>query len=208
MTIIDYNRVVKDLNGLTPGEFLAAVGKNFTVEEKGTEIYKPAGLHNFSLYLLKESFLGTATVMMTICGAVAMSYWMNAERIPNMLAQLIVRSGISATGFNMLVVLILLIMGMFMTSGLTIMTPLLVPIASALNIDLIHFGMVMVFTLGIGNMSPPFGIVLYQVSSLLGMKLERLVKASFPFLVLMVGCAVLYALVPWFSTWLPAVLYG
>ena len=130
--------------------------------------------------ILKESFLGTATVMMTICGAVAMSYWMNAERIPNMLAQLIVRSGISATGFNMLVVLILLIMGMFMTSGLTIMTPLLVPIASALNIDLIHFGMVMVFTLGIGNMSPPFGIVLYQVSSLLGMKLERLVKASFP----------------------------
>lgn len=158
--------------------------------------------------ILKESFLGTATVMMTIRGAVAMSYWMNAERIPNMLAQLIVRSGISATGFNMLVVLILLIMGMFMTSGLTIMTPLLVPIASALNIDLIHFGMVMVFTLGIGNMSPPFGIVLYQVSSLLGMKLERLVKASFPFLVLMVGCAVLYALVPWFSTWLPAVLYG
>ena len=158
--------------------------------------------------ILKESFLGTATVMMTICGAVAMSYWMNAERIPNMLAQLIVRSGISATGFNMLVVLILLIMGMFMTSGLTIMTPLLVPIASALNIDLIHFGMVMVFTLGIGNMSPPFGIVLYQVSSLLGMKLERLGKASFPFLVLMVGCAVLYALVPWFSTWLPAVLYG
>jgi uncharacterized protein (DUF1015 family) len=51
LTIIDYNRVVKDLNGLTPGEFLAAVGKNFTVEEKGTEIYKPAGLHNFSLYL-------------------------------------------------------------------------------------------------------------------------------------------------------------
>ena len=154
------------------------------------------------------SFLGTATVMMTICGAVAMSYWMNAERIPNMLAQMIVRSGISATGFNMLVVLILLIMGMFMTSGITIMTPLLVPIASALNIVLILFGMVMVFTLGIGNMSPPFGIVLYQVSSLLDMKLERLVKASFPFLVLMVGCAVLYALVPWFSTWLPAVLYG
>ena len=158
--------------------------------------------------ILKESFLGTATVMMTICGAVAMSYWMNAERIPNMLAQLIVQSGISATGFTLLVVLILLIMGMFMTSGLTIMTPLLVPIASALHIDLIHFGMVMVFTLGIGNMSPPFGIVLYQVSSLLDMKLERLVKASFPFLVLMVGCAVLYALVPWFSTWLPMVLYG
>ena len=51
LTIIDYNRVVKDLNGLTPEQFLAAVSKNFTVEEKGADIYKPTGLHNFSLYL-------------------------------------------------------------------------------------------------------------------------------------------------------------
>lgn len=51
LTIIDYNRVVKDLNGLTPEEFLAAVGKNFVVEEKGADIYKPNALHNFSLYL-------------------------------------------------------------------------------------------------------------------------------------------------------------
>ena len=51
LTIIDYNRVVKDLNGLTPAEFLAAVKKNFVVEEKGTDIYKPNALHNFSLYL-------------------------------------------------------------------------------------------------------------------------------------------------------------
>ena len=51
LTIIDYNRVVKDLNGLTPAEFLAAVEKNFIVEEKGEDIYKPNALHNFSLYL-------------------------------------------------------------------------------------------------------------------------------------------------------------
>ena len=51
LTIIDYNRVVKDLNGLTPAEFLVAVEKNFIVEEKGGDIYKPNALHNFSLYL-------------------------------------------------------------------------------------------------------------------------------------------------------------
>lgn len=51
LTIIDYNRVVKDLNGLTPAQFLEALKKNFVVEEKGTDIYKPAALHNFSLYL-------------------------------------------------------------------------------------------------------------------------------------------------------------
>ena len=51
LTIIDYNRVVRDLNGLTPAEFLAAVEKNFIVEDMGSEIYKPKCLHNFSLYL-------------------------------------------------------------------------------------------------------------------------------------------------------------
>lgn len=51
LTIIDYNRVVKDLNGLTEEEFLAALQKNFEVQKMGTEIYKPAGLHNFALYL-------------------------------------------------------------------------------------------------------------------------------------------------------------
>ena len=51
LTILDYNRVLKDLNGLTSEQFLDAIRKNFTVEDKGTEIYKPARLHEFSLYL-------------------------------------------------------------------------------------------------------------------------------------------------------------
>ena len=51
LTIIDYNRVVKDLNGLSNEEFLKALEKNFSVELKGAEIYKPGKLHNFSMYL-------------------------------------------------------------------------------------------------------------------------------------------------------------
>lgn len=51
LKIIDYNRVVRDLNGLAPDAFLAAIEKNFVVEDKGTEIYTPVALHNFSLYL-------------------------------------------------------------------------------------------------------------------------------------------------------------
>lgn len=51
LRIIDYNRVVRDLNGLTPAEFLKALEKDFIVEDKGMEIYRPAALHNFSLYL-------------------------------------------------------------------------------------------------------------------------------------------------------------
>lgn len=51
LTILDYNRVVKDLNGLTSEQFLNALNKNFIVTDKGTSIYKPAKLHEFSLYL-------------------------------------------------------------------------------------------------------------------------------------------------------------
>ena len=51
LTIIDYNRVVKDLNGLTPAEFLKALSEDFTIEEKGPEAYRPEHLHNFSMYL-------------------------------------------------------------------------------------------------------------------------------------------------------------
>lgn len=51
LTILDYNRVVKDLNGMSAEQFLTALEKNFNVEKKGNEMYKPNTLHNFSLYL-------------------------------------------------------------------------------------------------------------------------------------------------------------
>ncbi|MDD2196041.1 MAG: DUF1015 family protein [Bacteroidales bacterium] len=51
LKIIDYNRVVKDLNGNTPEQFIEKIGESFVIEEKGKEIYKPNSLHNFSMYL-------------------------------------------------------------------------------------------------------------------------------------------------------------
>ena len=60
LTIIDYNRVVKDLNGLTPAEFIQKLEKNFTVEPTGTELQRPRNLHNFSVYLDGRSFSVTA----------------------------------------------------------------------------------------------------------------------------------------------------
>ena len=60
LTILDYNRVVKDLNGLSSDEFLKALSKNFDVEDMGTDIYKPARLHEFSLYLDEHWYRLTA----------------------------------------------------------------------------------------------------------------------------------------------------
>ena len=60
LTIIDYNRVVKDLNGLSPQEFLVRLSKNFEVKDMGTAIYKPQALHNFALYLENHWYSLTA----------------------------------------------------------------------------------------------------------------------------------------------------
>ncbi|HRN15943.1 MAG TPA: DUF1015 domain-containing protein [Xylanibacter oryzae] len=60
LTILDYNRVVTDLNGMTSEQFLSALNKNFNVEEKGSDIYKPVALHNFSLYLDEKWYSITA----------------------------------------------------------------------------------------------------------------------------------------------------
>ena len=60
LTVIDYNRVVKDLNGLTDAAFLQALSRNFIVEQKGTEIFKPERLHRFSLYLSGQWYALTA----------------------------------------------------------------------------------------------------------------------------------------------------
>ena len=60
LTILDYNRVVKDLNGLSSEQFIEALKKNFDVEDKGTDIYKPAKLHEFSLYLDEHWYSLTA----------------------------------------------------------------------------------------------------------------------------------------------------
>ena len=60
LTIIDYNRVVKDLNGLSDEEFIEKVSKSFTIQEKGAEEYKPCCLHNYSMYIAGKWYSLTA----------------------------------------------------------------------------------------------------------------------------------------------------
>ncbi len=60
LKIIDYNRVVKDLNGLTPQEFIEALSQDFTIEAKGSEPYTPSALHNFGVYVAGEWYSATA----------------------------------------------------------------------------------------------------------------------------------------------------
>jgi tripartite ATP-independent transporter DctM subunit len=160
--------------------------------------------------IIKESVLGTATVLIIVCAANALSFFMTYERVPHQMTEALLSMDLNRYTFLLLVNLLFLFIGMFMEGGapLLILAPLLAPIAASLGIDLIHFGLVIVFNIGIGNMSPPFGLVLFQVSGLMGVKTTDLAKASFPFLLVMLFVLFLITYVPEIVLFLPRLVYG
>lgn len=160
--------------------------------------------------IIKESVLGTATVMILICGAGALSYFMTYERVPQALSEFMMGANLNKYTFLLLTNILLLIIGMFMEGGpaMVILGPLLMPIALKLGIDPIQFGIMFVFNLGIGNMSPPFGIVLYQVIGLMGLKFGEVVKAIMPFLAIMLLVLMIIVFFPDLILFIPNLLYG
>lgn len=160
--------------------------------------------------ILKESVQGTATVMILVAAANVLSYFVTYERVPNLLADYILNSDMGKWSFLILVNIVLLFLGMVMSGSgpMLVLGPLLTPIAVKLGIDPIQFGLMMVFNLGIGNMTPPFGIVLYQVGGLLDIPLPRLVKASLPFLGVMLFVLLLICIIPGVTLWIPNLMYG
>lgn len=159
--------------------------------------------------MLEESLLGSATVMILICAAQPLSYFMTYEGVPQALASMIVESNMGKWTFLLLVNLILLIIGMFMDGGapLVILAPLLQPIAASFGVDPVAFGILMCFNVGIGNMTPPFGIVLYQVRGLLNVEFGKLVKACLPFIGIMLIVQAVITIFPGFVTFLPNLVY-
>jgi len=160
--------------------------------------------------IIKESLLGTGTVMILICSASVLSYFLTYERIPHMLSNWITSMNLNRITFLIVVNIILLIIGMFMEGGapILILAPLLAPIAASFGIDIIHFGLIMVFNLCLGNMTPPFGIVLYQVSGMLGLKIGKVSRACIPFIVVMLIVLALITFIPQLTLFIPNLLYG
>lgn len=160
--------------------------------------------------ILVESVLGTATVMILICAAGPLSYFMTYEGVPQKLAAMIVGSDMSKIVFLILVNVVLLLIGMFMDGGapLVILAPLLAPIAVDFGIDKVAFGILMVFNLTVGNMTPPFGIVLYQVRGLINCEFGKLVKECIPFIIIMLIVLLVITFIPQAVMLIPNWIYG
>jgi tripartite ATP-independent transporter DctM subunit len=159
---------------------------------------------------IEESILGTATVMILICVANAMSYYMTYEQIPQTLINAILSMNLNKYTFLIFVNGLLLIIGMLMdgSAPLIILAPLLTPIAVKLGVNPVHFGLIFVFNICLGNMTPPFGIVLYQVAGLLQVPLTKLGRQLLPFILIMMLVLFLSTFIPQIVLVIPNMIYG
>ena len=83
------------------------------------------------------------------------------------------------------------------------MTPILLPIVTAIGVDPVHFGMIMMVNLGLGLITPPVGGVLFVGSAVAKLPIETVVKSLYPFFIALVGVLAVVTYVPAVSLWLP-----
>ena len=160
--------------------------------------------------ILKDAVTGTATVLVIMCAANVLSFYLSYERLPHRITEYLTTVQFNRVTFLLMVDLIFVLLGLFMEGGaaIIIMVPLLLGTAQALGIDMIHFGLLIVFITQIGAVTPPFGMVIFLVSPLLDIPISRLSKALLPFIGLLIFCMLLFTFMPVLSTWLPTLVYG
>ena len=157
---------------------------------------------------LKDSAISSANTLFIIGTSTLFTYIMAMEGISRQFADVIL--GISSNPNVVLLVInvLLLVLGMVMEPGaiLTLMLPVLLPIANGLGLDLVHFGVMVVLNLMIGQVTPPFGVCLFVISDVAKIKLDKLYKSILPFLVPLVVVLLMCTYIPGIVTYLPSVL--
>ena len=157
---------------------------------------------------LKDSAISSANTLFIIGTSTLFTYVMAMEGISRQFADVIL--GISSNPNVVLLVInvLLLVLGMVMEPGaiLTLMLPVLLPIANGLGLDLVHFGVMVLLNLMIGQVTPPFGVCLFVISDVNKLKLERLYRSILPFLVPLILTLILVTYIPGIVTALPNAL--
>jgi len=144
------------------------------------------------------------TIFMLLVLAIAFNKFLTEEQIPQAAAQWLQGSVSSKFGFLLLVNVFLLLLGCLMDimSAIMIVAPLLAPIAIAYGIDPIHFGLIFIVNLSIGYITPPIGLNLFVASTILDRPILQVIKASFPFAVIMLLALAAVTYIPALSLFL------
>ena len=166
-------------------------------------IYKELNLKKI-LQAMVETVSTTASIMLII-GAVSSIAWVfTKEKIPQTLLSVIVSHIDSKFVFLLLVNLFLIIVGMFVegNAAAVMLIPMQAPIAAAYGMDLIQFGMIWVFNMSIGGITPPMGTLMYVTCGVTGCKIKDFLREAVPYFIMLFICLMLITYVPQISLWL------
>ena len=158
--------------------------------------------------LLKDSADMTGIIIFLIGVSSIMSWVMAFTNIPSMVSSALLSVSNSKYVIFLLINIILLVVGTFMdmTPACLIFTPIFLPICTALGMDTIHFGIMMIFNLCIGTITPPVGTTLFVGVKVGGVKLEDVIKQLIPYFVAIIAVLMLVTYVPQLSLWLPSLM--
>lgn len=147
----------------------------------------------------------SVSIGMLIAGALVFNYVITAENIPNTLSGMLKGLELSPWAFLLLVNVILLVLGAFLEGStiILIILPVLLPTATALGIDPVHFGVMAVLNIMIGLVTPPYGLLLFMMMKIANVSLGVLVREALPFLAVMIAALALITLWPDFVLVLP-----
>jgi C4-dicarboxylate transporter DctM subunit len=172
-------------------------------------VYKDLNLLQVPKVLLDSAAM-SAMLLYIITNAVLFSFLMTSEGIPQAMAGWIMDKGFGLVSFLLVVNFLLLLAGNVMepSSIVLIMAPILFPVATALGVDPVHFGIIMVVNMEIGMCHPPVGLNLYVASSITKMGITELTMAVLPWLCTMLVFLLLITYVPQISLWLPSLVFS
>lgn len=172
-------------------------------------VYKEIRLDNV-LICIKETVATTASIMLIVGAATCFSWILTWEQIPQNMTAFLISLCHNKYVFLLLVNLFLLIVGMFIeaTAAQIVLAPMLAPVAMAFGIDPVHFGMVFIFNMAIGSITPPMGNLMFVTCGVTKCTTEEFIRDCRVFYVLLFGMLMVMSYIPFVSTWLPNLIYG
>lgn len=173
----------------------------------GVFIYKELKWKHLPI-ILKNTVLSTSSVMLIIIAASVFGQYMSWERIPHQLTQNILAISDSVWIILVVINILLLLLGMFLEGGalLIIVAPLLVPLMKIMDVDLIHFGLIMIVNIMIGGITPPFGSMMFTTCSITGVKVGQFISEIWPFILALLLVLLIVTYIPAPVMFLPNLL--
>lgn len=174
----------------------------------GTIVYRTLGLGRIIL-VLRETVETTATVLFIVAASAAFAWILTREGVPGSFAHWVTSLTANTILLILLLNLILLVVGCFMepAAAITILTPVLLPLAVAVGIDPVQFGVMMVLNLMIGLLTPPVGLVVYVLARVADVPFGFAVRATLPFLAALIVALLVVAFVPAVTMTLPRLFF-